>query len=460
MTAQTPISTLSAAPAASAAETGVADILGRGGRFLLVAAAVLLAWACLAPLGQAVIANGQLVSVGNNKVLQHRTGGVVRAIHAKPGEKLKEGQLILELDPDVDQAELTRLRTRMALLQALQSRLTAEKEFSTSLEAVAAGEPTSYEKLISGMSLTAMNSVGLSPVNAALAGEQLREFEKGRRAVIAEVASLRQRADALKQRREGLTQRLAAAQQQASILEDQQKSMRRLVEAGHVARQQLWDIEARLLERLAEQASLQSELNSTASEIDETYSRMRNTELLDQRVTSEKLTDVIAEIAQISDQLRAAEGALRQTEIKAPAAGTLVGFEITTLGAVVRPAETFGEIVPEGVKLDFLGRVSPKDVIHVKPGTLAEIRLPALNARLFDPLGAEVVDVAADAKTDERTGEKYFEVRSRLVSTVPDGVELTPGMTGDVFLRGDTRTFAGYMLQPFVDGLSRAFREY
>jgi len=364
----------------------------------------------------------------------------------------------MELDPDIDQAELTRLRTRMTLLQALRVRLDAEKQFSQSLEDVAAGESTSYEKLVQTVSLS--SPPDLSPNDAALFEEQVREFEKGRRAVIAEVAALRQRADALADRREGLVQRLAAVEQQTEILEDQQESMRRLVAAGHVAKQQLWDIEARLLERLSEQASIQAELNSTANEIEETLSRIRNTELSDQRQTSQKLTDVMAEIAQIADQLRAAEGALRQTEIRAPAAGTLVGFEIATVGAVVRPAETFGQIVPAGVQLDFLGRVSPKDVIHVKIGTPAEVRLPALNARIFDPLRGEVVYVAADAKTDERTGEKFFEVRARIASELPQGVELTPGMTGDAFLIGDSRTFAGYMLQPFMDGLARAFREY
>lgn len=441
-------------------ETGVKDILGKGSRFLLLAAAVLLVWAGVAPLGQAVISHGQLVSDGNNKVLQHRTGGVVRAIHAKSGETLAEGQLILELDPDIDQAELTKLRTRMSLLQALRVRLDAEKEFSTGLETISIGDSATYEKLVEKVSLRGSRDKDMPEVEAALLEEQVREFEKGRRAVMAEVAALRQRSEALTQRREGLVARLAANQQQTALLSDQQESMRRLVAAGHVAKAQLWDIESRLLERLSEQASIQSELDSTAKEIEQTLSQIRSTELTDQRGTSEKLTDVIAEMAQIADQIRAAESALRQTEIRAPAAGTLVGFDVVTVGAVIRPAETFGQVVPSGVQLDFLGRVSPKDVIHVKVGTVAEVRLPALNARTFDPLRAEVVYIAADAKTDDRTGEKFFEVRARLDDGLPAGLELTPGMTGDAFLRGDDRTFAGYLLQPFNDGLARAFREY
>ena len=117
------------APAASltGVNSGVGDILSRGGRILLLSSAIMLAWAMLAPLSQAVISNGQLVSEGFNKVLQHRSGGVVRAIHAKSGESVEAGELILELDPDIDQAELTRLRARMARLEALRARLEAER---------------------------------------------------------------------------------------------------------------------------------------------------------------------------------------------------------------------------------------------------------------------------------------------------------------------------------------------
>jgi len=45
-------------PAENEVKTGVDDILGRGSRFLLISACILLAWACIAPLGQAVISQG------------------------------------------------------------------------------------------------------------------------------------------------------------------------------------------------------------------------------------------------------------------------------------------------------------------------------------------------------------------------------------------------------------------
>ena len=293
-----------------------------------------------------------------------------------------------------------------------------------------------------------------------LRSEQLREFEKGRRAIVAEVSALRERMEGLEGRRSGLAARIAAINEQTAILRDQQDSMRRLVKAGHVAKVQLWDVESRILGLLSELASSQADFDSTSREIEQTRWQIRNTELSDQRQTSQKLTEVIAEINEIGDQIRAAENVLRQTEIRAPVSGTLAGFDVATVGAVIRPAETFGEVVPDNAPLDFAGRVSPKDVLHVRVGTKAEVRLPALNARRYDPLPAEVIYVGADAKQDERTGEKYFEVRARLETSSLRGLSLTPGMTGDAFLNGDSRTFAGYLFQPITDGIARAFREY
>ncbi len=123
----------------SSIPVGLSGIVGRGGVITLGVLSVFGLWAAFVPLGSAVVAPGSLEAKGQNKVLQHRTGGVVREIFAVEGDVLKAGERIAVLDPAVDRAQLSRLQAQYAKALAMQARLEAEKGFSNR---VAAAEST------------------------------------------------------------------------------------------------------------------------------------------------------------------------------------------------------------------------------------------------------------------------------------------------------------------------------
>lgn len=434
-------------------EIGIKDLdrgVMRGVKALL---AVFLLWAFLLPLGTAVVAPGTLVSQGHNKVLQHRTGGVIRKIHVREGERVNPGTLVAELDPMINQAEMTRLRARRDVLNALKARLEAENRFSDRLEQAPG----------TGLRLSrADNVVASSSADNAVMQEQGREFERGRQAILYEVEALEKRVDGLMQQQRGARGRAQQARQQVAILERQDAAARSLVSGGHMSRQQQWDIENRLLDRRAELASVTAQDQSLTSQIAEVRSQIRQTKMRDGRQTSEKLTEVLGELEQNLDQLRAAEAEVANTELRANVAGTLVHAAIFSVGGVLKAGETFAEIVPEGVALDAQARVSPKDIGSVTLGQQASIRISALNQRVFDKLPAIVSYVAADATTDQRTGERYFEVRVRLAPEVQrqlGRITLSAGMNGEVFIQGAPRTFAAYLGEPLFDSFRRAFGE-
>lgn len=434
-------------------ETGIGDLLGTSGKLILGALAVFGLWATFIPMQSAVVASGIVISSGHNKALQHRTGGTVTAIHVREGQVVKAGAVVLELDPAVDRAELTRLRGRRAVLNALKGRLDAEKRFTQS--------PRLRRDTDTTAALT-KTSTALTSAEADIVLEQEREFVKGRSHLAAELEALRQKGEGLHRQRDGALNRLRHLKQQVGILETQFKSASSLEKRGHIAKQQVWDIESRLLDRRAEVANLTAESEALANSIEENRSLFRQSTFRDERGTSEKLTEVLGELEQISDQLKAAESALANTQIKAPVSGTLVRSTAVTVGGVIKPADTVGEIVPEDATLEVEAKVLPKDMAAIHVGQDAKVKISALSARAFDPLPAQVVYVAADSTQDERSGERYFPVRVVLTKesqakSRQHGVAI--GMTGEVYLQAEARTFLSYLLRPIQESLARAFGE-
>lgn len=434
-------------------ETGIGDLLGASGKVVLGALGIFALWAAFVPMESAVVAPGTVIGSGQNKLVQHRGGGIVTAIRTRDGQAVRQGDVILELDPAIDRAELTKLRARRAVLMALKSRLEAEKRSANDL-------PLRREPDVTGGLEPTITP--LTAAEAQIVSEQEREFEKGRKLLAAELEALRQKGEGLRRQQGGAQAKLRLLKQQIAILETQFAAAARLEKRGYIAKQQVWDIESRLLDRKSEFASLAAESEAMTSAIEENRSTLRQADFKDQRLTSEKLTEVLGELEQTSDQLKAAEAALAQTHLRAPVSGTLVRATAVTVGGVVKPADTVGEIVPEGAVLEVEAKVQPKDIGAIHLGQAAKVQISALNARAFDPIPAEVIYVAADSTLEERTGERFFKVRVALrkdVHLAGGANAVGIGMTGEVYLQGEPRTFLSYLTRPLLESLARAFGE-
>lgn len=447
-------------------ETEPVDLVGKGKKFVFIALGIFVAWALLAPLGSAIVAQGVAVSKGKNKVLQHRNGGIVLAILASEGDYVKADQVLFELDPATDQAELTKLEAKQSTLMAMKTRLEAEKDYSFD-------SPTnSFSGFhLRGGSATKNNNLKNvdfrgskildETVNAVLR-EQEREFETGRRAIKAELDALEQKSLALKKRKEGLRRRIISISKQASILQKQHSSARSLASGGHIARQQSWDIENLMLAKKSELAAIKSEHNSATNEIDEVGAQIDRVRHNDEKSTSSRLTDVLDELGQISDQYKALKAAVENTQIKAPTDGILLRSALATVGGVAKPGEILGEIVPEGTELEMRVRILPQDISQVWTGQEVDIKITALNPRIFDSLSGKVSFVAADATTDPNTMQQYFSASIQFDETPKnsDGSALvTSGMNGEVFIQRQSWTFASYLLAPLTESFSHAFTE-
>src|SRR5436190_6903733 len=95
-------------------------------------------WAGIAPLNSAVVAPGTFVATGQNKLLQHFEGGIIREILAKEGDVVEANQVLVRMDDTAANAKLRRLVLKKYRLLAMKARLEAEMSSSETIDAPSA----------------------------------------------------------------------------------------------------------------------------------------------------------------------------------------------------------------------------------------------------------------------------------------------------------------------------------
>jgi HlyD family secretion protein len=83
-------------------------------------------WANVALISGAIVATGLFVTTGQNKVVQHLEGGVIKDILVREGDIVEPGQVLVRLDDTTPRAELRRLAIRNVLNTAKTARYMAE----------------------------------------------------------------------------------------------------------------------------------------------------------------------------------------------------------------------------------------------------------------------------------------------------------------------------------------------
>jgi HlyD family secretion protein len=112
--------------------------------------------------------------------------------------------------------------------------------------------------------------------------------------------------------------------------------------------------------------------------------------------------------------------------------------------------------------LEVEAKVQPQDIDQIQVGHPALLRFSAFNQRTTPELTGEVTLVSADVTEDQKSGTRYFIVRVAIPATEIarlKGLRIVPGMPVETFIQTTPRTVVSYLVRPFHDQISRAFRE-
>src|SRR3984893_15877027 len=106
-------------------ETPPPPLAGAVGATLIALFCLALAWATFGHVDIVATASGRIMPSGRTKVIQPFETGVVRAIHIRDGQSVKAGEVLIELDSTMNDAERNHLRGDLITAELDVARLTA-----------------------------------------------------------------------------------------------------------------------------------------------------------------------------------------------------------------------------------------------------------------------------------------------------------------------------------------------
>ena len=404
-----------------------------------------LGWSIFAPLDSAIVAQGVVVVETHRKAIQHLEGGIVQTINVTDGQKVRAGQLLVQLDPTEARASLDLVRGEADALAAQQARLEAERDNSDKI----------------GFPADLLARKADPRVAEALRGEQ-NTFDTHRATLAKQQAIYNQRIDENKRIVGGLTSQQTAIDQQSALIDQESQSVEQLYNKGLSTLPRLLQLKRQagdLTGQHGQIAEKMAQVNLDSGEDELQIVNLRNQFMND---VVKDLRDVQTKRFEAMDRLHAAKDIVARLRLSAPVAGKVVSLSVHSRGAVVRPGDTVMEIVPVNDQLDVEAHVRPEDADNVHIGMTAKVNLGAYNQRRLPLITGVVRTVSADRLVDPHTNQAYFSVvvmvdRSQLKDY--SDVKLIPGMPVDVSLDTGSRTALEYFIEPITSVFRRGMRE-
>ncbi|KRR22836.1 secretion protein HlyD [Bradyrhizobium lablabi] len=447
-----------AKPAAASAGTWY-DSLPRSTKWptfagVLIMATVLMGfgvWGNMAPIAGAVVASGVFVATGQNKIIQHLEGGMIREIYVREGDTVEAGQLLLELDETAARAELQRLFLRRIRLSAMDARLQAEMKEEQ--EITLPGE--------------VVNWLGGSSEVKEIVDSQKLTFTARRNNINSDIKSIDESIKALEERIRGSRVQLDAVKRQIVLLDEEIETKDRLVQAGLVRKPELMVLQRTKANLEGEVGRIMGDIGDAKERIARAVEQINGVRKTAIKTAVEQMHEVRGELADVRERMLSAKGVLDRVRVTAPVSGVVVKLRYHTRGGVVEAGKNIMELLPLKDELIIEARVRPQDIDHVKHGQTAMVRLTALNQRITPMVSGDVVYLSADTLADEKKSQQVGPTDIYLVRVRLNGEESrnvpnfspTPGMPAEVYIKTSERTFFQYLVRPIHDSMTRAFRE-
>jgi hemolysin D len=394
-----------------------------------------------------VSARGKIIPIGDVKVIQPLETGVITRIHIKEGDYVKKGDMLLEIDPSVDTADLEGKERNLSYSRLSMERINAvlnEKDFSPGKKdrasEIVRAQMTHYE------------------AQRDVYNSTLKEKEK-------ESLENQSALESLKTEIETINKVLAIT------LEDE-KRQKALVEIGTLA-------DNRYREKMKERMNLERERDSKGGQVQQLETKLARISDEIQTFKSnfrEKLLSDYSNNIHERNTLEAEVSSLKFKQGKrfiiAPVTGYIHLLPVKTIGGVVTTAQPIVGIVPEGTPLEVNAIVMNKDIGYVKEGQSCVVKVDTYDFQKYGTIEGKVEIInpySMEEKENKETNKSAenesggYPVRVKMTAETlktknGDVYKVKPGMSATVEVNVGKRRVIEFFLFPIIRYLDEGLK--
>lgn len=379
-----------------------------------------IAWSYLGKVDEVAVARGKVIPDGRVKVIQPLEPGVIRNIHVHEGQRVTEGELLIELDPTINGAEVVSASRVLAINQAERTRLERE--------------------------LRGAQNAGASPVQRELKEARDAEFAAKEDALRLVVT---QRENALRASEAILTK----LDRTYPLVKEQERSIRTLYDQGVMSRNDLLEKEK---EYHAAEQELEAQKKVVLQARESLEEAKRNIEALRRERQRTILTDIVERdknISALEGEVTKARRMVEMERLVSPVAGTVHGLASYTIGGVVTEAQPVVTIVPDGTPLVVEAQALNKDIGFLRVGQDVEVKFDTFPFQKYGTIKGKVISISPDAFDDEKLGPVYkVRVSLKKTSILVNGrqASISPGMTVAAEVKTGKKRIIEFFLSPVI----------
>ncbi|MDO5642899.1 MAG: HlyD family type I secretion periplasmic adaptor subunit [Paracoccus sp. (in: a-proteobacteria)] len=404
------------------------------------------AWAFGTRIAGAVVAHGQIEVEQQRQVVQHPDGGVVHDILVREGATVAAGDVLIRLDGALLRSELAIIEGQYYEILARRGRLEAERDVTAGITFPAP--------------LT--DAAAADPGLRGLMTGQESLFQTRRYSLQQSLDQLATQSDQVGAQIDGINAQQAALEAQRRLIAQELGDQRALFDKGlaQMARVLALEREAASIDgRIGEMQAARAQAEIRQTEISITLLRTKG----DRREQAEtELRDLGYREMELAERRHALLEQLSRLDITAPVAGIVYQMQVTTPRSVIRPAEPILYLIPQDRPLVIAARIATIHIDEVHPGQDVKLRFSAFNARTTPEIDGLISRLSADAILDEITNTPFYRAEVTILPDQHDALgdlALIPGMPVEVYIQTGERSPAAYLVKPFTDYFTRAFRE-
>lgn len=418
---------------------------------VVVIVIALITWAAFSEIKETSVTYGEVIPKGRVQKIQHLEGGIVSKVNANNGDFVKKGQILIQMNPESFQADLSQMEARETALTLDKSRLNAF------LNNKAADVKAWSKQVVKSK----YNKVSDPKEIASLLKDEESHLKSQYKTIEDQQNIL---ISGLKKKKEQLNEvnaQVSVIKRQLELLNEEFVMYQKLKKDNYISHRDYLIVLRELNQSKGEHVRLKSQVEQVNKEIEEANFKLNELHSSAREKALQELGTINNQLLETHHKIEKQEDRLSRLTVRAPVSGIVKGVAVYA-GNVVQPGGQLLEIVPMSELMLVETRVNPRDIGHIKVGDLVKVKVLTYDFARYGSITGKLANISAST-FENKEGQPYYQATVDLDQQYflhrGEKKYLKPGMTVQADIVTGQKTILQYLLKPVHRAGESAFSE-